>query len=134
MHALDSKKMFQAKYSGRLPFTDFSQRPTPFSVLNIARIANPATPRGGGALQEFFRKSQGFKGTHRGSRGSSLTSKGSSVVKGTHRGLQGVKGGIYGVPDRVLGVQRRQRGHQGVPILRESKGLCRGPRRSMQVS
>ena len=60
------------------------------------------------------------------------------MVKGTHRGVQGVKGGIYGVPDRVkknvLGVQRRQRGHQGVPILRESKGLSRGPRRSMQGS
>ena len=130
------KRMFQAKYRGRLPFTDFSQRPTPFSVLNIARIANPATPRGrGGALQEFFRKSQGFKGTHRGSRGSRGTSRGSPVVKGTHRGVQG---GMYGVPDRVkknvLGVQRRQRGHQGVPILRESKGLSRGPRRSMQGS
>ena len=58
LHALDLKRMFQAKYSGRLPFTDFSQRPTPFSVLNIARIANPATPRGGGVtgvLQEIPR-------------------------------------------------------------------------------
>ena len=56
------KRMFQAKYRGRLPFTDFSQRPTPFSVLNIARIANPATPRGGGRYGSSSGNPKGSKG------------------------------------------------------------------------
>ena len=109
--ALDLKRMFQAKYNGRLPFTDFSQRhffyiwPSPFSVSNIARIANPATPRGtlrgSKGVMGLSRKSQGLKGIHSGSRGSRGTFRGSAGVKGTHRGLQGVKGGIFGVPEGV---------------------------------
>ena len=123
--------MFQAKYRGRLPFTDFSQRPTPFSVLNIARIANPATPRGGGRYRSSSGNPKGSKG-HIGAPG------GQGELLGGPQWSGGHIGGMYGVPDRVkknvLGVQRRQRGHQGVPILRESKGLSRGPRRSMQGS
>ena len=50
LHALDFKKDVSGKVPWKVAFTDFSQRPTPFSVLNIARIANPATPREGGGV------------------------------------------------------------------------------------